>query len=69
MAAVYSGDALNLASNSTAIIETVLTLTTVSLRSTENPSPVGGAFSFLVTVSPSTATGTVQFLDGTTVIG
>jgi len=67
--AVYSGDALNLTSTSTALTQTVLTLTTVSLTSTQNPSPVGGAFSFLVTVSPTSATGTVQFLDGTTVIG
>jgi hypothetical protein len=67
--AVYSGDPLNLTSTSGAITQTVLTTTTVSLSSTQNPSPVGGAFSFLVTVSPSSATGTVQFLDGSTSIG
>jgi hypothetical protein len=67
--AAYSGDSLNLASTSAAITQTVLTTTTVSLSSTQNPSPVGGAFSFLVTVSPSSASGTVQFLDGTTAIG
>ncbi len=67
--AVYSGDSSNGGSTSAPVAQTVLTPTTVTLTSTQNPSLVGGPISFLVTVNPPAATGTVQFLDGTTALG
>ena len=43
--------------------------TTTALGSSANPSFYGNSVTFTATVSPSTATGTVQFLDGATVLG
>ena len=48
---------------------TVLTNTTAVVASNNNPSTFGQAVMFTATVSPSTATGTVQFLDGGNLIG
>lgn len=67
--AVYSGDSSNLGSTSAAYTQTVRNATTVSLSSSPNPSLVGGAVTFVAVVSPSTATGTVQFQDGATALG
>jgi large repetitive protein len=39
------------------------------VKSSLNPSPVGAAATLTATVQPSTATGTVQILDGTTSLG
>jgi hypothetical protein len=39
------------------------------LTSSDNPSKSGRVVTFTATVSPSTATGTVQFLDGSTSLG
>jgi hypothetical protein len=43
--------------------------TSVALSSSLNPTTAGLAVTFTATVSPSAATGTVQFLDGATVLG
>ncbi len=43
--------------------------TTTTLVSSQNPSPSGGNVIFAATVSPSTATGTVTFKNGTTTLG
>ena len=67
--AVYSGDSSDLASTSAAYTQTVRNATTVSLSSTPNPSLVGGSVTFVAVVSPSSATGTVQFQDGSTALG
>jgi hypothetical protein len=67
--AVYSGDSSDLASTSAAYIQTVRNATTVSLTSTPNPSLVGGSVTFVAAMSPSSATGTVQFLDGSAALG
>jgi len=67
--AVYSGDSSDLGSTSAAFTQTVRNATTVSLTSTPNPSPVGGSVTFVAVVSPSSATGTVQFQDGATALG
>jgi sugar lactone lactonase YvrE len=68
--AAYGGDSNYMSSTSSALTQTVnLTATTTALTSTQNPALVGGAVSFIATVSPATATGTVQFLDGSTVLG
>jgi uncharacterized protein (TIGR03437 family) len=45
------------------------TNTTTTLTSSNNPSPSGQAVKFTAAVSPSPATGTVTFLDGSTVLG
>src|SRR5271166_3250227 len=67
---VYSGDANNASSTSAVFTQTVnaKTVTTTSVTATPNPSIVGAAVTLTATVSPTTATGTVQFLDGTTVL-
>jgi thermitase len=46
-----------------------LTPTTTALTSSLNPSISGQSVTFTATVSPSAATGTVTFLDGTTTLG
>jgi uncharacterized repeat protein (TIGR01451 family) len=43
--------------------------TTISLQTSVNPSQFGAAVSLTASVSPLTATGVVEFLDGTTVLG
>jgi hypothetical protein len=48
---------------------TVLTNTTTVVASNNNPSAFGQAVTFTATILPSTATGTVQFLDGGNLIG
>jgi hypothetical protein len=67
---VYSGDANDAGSTSAVLAQTVnaKTVTTTVVTATPNPSIVGGAVTLVATVSPATATGTVQFLDGTTVL-
>ncbi len=47
----------------------VLTPTTTALASSTNPSTAGQPVTFTATVTPSTATGTVNFVEGTTVLG
>ena len=44
-------------------------VTTVSLTSTPNPSRVGESVNLMATVTPSAATGTVEFFDGVTLLG
>ena len=67
--ASYSGDATNTASTTTSSIsQTIKTATVISLASTFNPAQVGITFGLNTTVTPSSATGTVQLLDGTTVL-
>ena len=68
--AVYSGDANDAASTSAALTETVnKATTTVALTSSKNPQVSGSSVTFTAAVSPSAATGSVEFLDGTTVLG
>jgi sugar lactone lactonase YvrE len=70
LTAVYSGDANYLNATSAAITQTVTkTASTTTVTSSQNPSTSGGSITFVAAVSPSAATGTVQFLDGTTVLG
>jgi hypothetical protein len=45
------------------------TTTSTSVSSSANPSSYGGVVKFAATVTPSTATGTVTFMDGTTILG
>ena len=67
--AVYGGDANYNGVTSPALSQVVnKTATTVTVASSRNPVPSGSSVTFTATV-PAGATGTVQFLDGTTVLG
>lgn len=69
----YGGDTNNNSSNSGTLTQTVQavskTNTTTSITSSLNPSTSGQSVTFTATVSPSSATGTVTFNDGTGSIG
>jgi hypothetical protein len=68
--AQYSGDGTHTGSTSPALLQTVNTVpTTTTLASSDNPSRTGRPVTFTATVSPSTATGTVQFFDGSISLG
>ena len=70
LTAVYSGDANDAGSTSTAIVQTVVkSNSTTALAGPTSPLNVGQSASFLATVTPASATGTVQFLDGALAIG
>ena len=68
--AQYGGDGNHSGSSSTAVSQTVNKAnTTTGLASSKNPSTSGDSVTFTATVTPSAATGTVQFLDGATSLG
>jgi hypothetical protein len=68
--AEYSGDTTHSGSTSSALSQTVNNAsTTTTLTSNDNPSKSGQAVTFTATVSPSSATGTVQFFDGSSLLG
>ena len=68
--AVYNGNANFVASTSSVLTETVnLAPTTVTLKSSLNPSASGKLVTFTATVRPKSATGTVTFMDGSTQLG
>jgi uncharacterized protein (TIGR03437 family) len=66
----YAGDNNYNGSASAVLSQTVRKVsTTTTLTSSLNPSAPGQAVTFTATVAPATATGTVTFLEGTTVLG
>ena len=67
--ASYAGDANDTSATSAVVTETVQASSSVALTSTPNPAAIGGAVTFTAVVTPSAATGTVQFLDGATPLG
>jgi hypothetical protein len=68
--AAYSGDGTHDSSTSAALSQTVGTAsTTTTVASSPNPSKSGRLVTFTATVSSAAATGTVQFLDGSTPVG
>jgi hypothetical protein len=68
--AVYGGDATFSGSTSTVLTQAVNQAgTTTALASSLNPATYGTSVKFTATVSPSTATGAVQFFDGATALG
>jgi hypothetical protein len=67
MRAVYTGDAVYSPSNSPLAIETFPT--TTALYSSRNPSFFGESITFTAYVTPSDATGVVEFHDGTATLG
>jgi len=66
--ASYSGDASDTAATSAVLTQTVQAASTVTVTSSANPAVVGASVTFTASVTPPTATGNVQFLDGTTVL-
>ena len=70
LTAIYSGDANYVSSTSSVFVETVIGApTTTSLTSSLNPLPIGQGTTLTATVTSSSATGTVTFMDGTTTLG
>jgi hypothetical protein len=70
LTADYSGDAVHAGFTSLPVTQTVnKASTTVTLNSSKNPAASGQSVTFTAAVSPSSATGTIQFLDGSTVLG
>jgi N-acetylneuraminic acid mutarotase/sugar lactone lactonase YvrE len=70
LTADYSGDAIYIGFTSLVVTQAVNKApTTVALASSKNPAASGQSVTFTATVSPNSATGTVQFLDGSTALG
>ena len=67
--ASYGGDANNAASTSAPVALTVKTASSLALKSVPNPSLSTQSVTFTATVTPSTATGSIQFAEGATVLG
>jgi hypothetical protein len=68
--AAYGGATNYNGSTSSELTQTVNKAnTTLTLASSKNPSTYGSSVTFTATVSPSAATGTVTFKDGTTTLG
>jgi hypothetical protein len=68
--AQYSGDGSHSSSTSSPLAQTVNKAgTTTTLTSNSNPSKGGSPVTFTATVSVSSATGSVQFFDGSTSLG
>ena len=69
LTASYSGDATYAPGNSAILTEVVnATPTTTSLTATPNPATVGQSVTLTAAVTPTTATGSVAFLDGATTL-
>ncbi len=69
--AIYTPDGNNLASTSAVFSQVVVgkAATTTTLASGPNPSYVGQPVTFIATVSPAAATGSVTFMQGHTMLG
>jgi hypothetical protein len=67
--ATYGGGGGYNASTSLVLTQTVQNVTTTTLSSSSNPSTYGNSVTFTATVTPSTATGTVTFYNGSTKLG
>ena len=69
ISATYSGDSVYASSTNSFSQSVGLNTTSLSLTSNPNPSMVGQSVTFTATVSPTAATGTVTFTEGSTVLG
>ena len=68
--AVYGGDGNYLTSTSGSLSQTVNKAdTTTALATSGTPAVIGSSVTFTATLSPNTATGTVQFYDGSSLLG
>src|SRR6185369_997850 len=67
--AAYSGDTTYAGGTSSGVAVTVVKATpTISVSSSQNPAPNGQSINFTVALAPANAAGSVQLLDGATVI-
>jgi hypothetical protein len=69
IASVYSGDANFNSSTSAALIQVVKGASTVTLTSSAGTITYGQSVQFMASLSPGASTGSVQFLDGSTLLG
>jgi hypothetical protein len=69
LSAKYGGNGEYMASKSPSLTQTVLYPTATILTSSVNPSNLNQTVTYTATVTPSTATGTVTFMHGSTVMG
>ena len=70
LSATYSGVATHTGFTSPIVTQKVNKASaSATLTSSKNPSPAGQSVTFTATVSPNAATGSIQFLDGSTVLG
>ena len=70
ISAALTGTGVYSSSASAPLTQTVTPLSTViTLASSLNPATAGQAVKFTAAVTPATATGTVTFMDGTTILG
>jgi hypothetical protein len=67
--AVYSGDAVTSGSTSSIVTQTVKIATTTTLTSSQNPANHNNTIVFTAKATPIASTGSVQFFDGTTLLG
>jgi hypothetical protein len=67
--ASYGGDSNDNSSTSSTLTQVVEQASSVALASSVNPSLYGTTVTFTATVTPSAATGTVTFYDGSTALG
>jgi Bacterial Ig-like domain (group 3) len=67
--ASYSGDSVFGSSGGTLFQIVNKNVTTITLLSSNNPSTIGQSVTFTATISPSSATGIVTFMDGVTLLG
>jgi hypothetical protein len=69
--AVYSGDVSNTPSTSAVLSEVISlkTTTTTSVATSADPAPPGQLVTFTASVTGSSPTGTIQFMDGTASLG
>ena len=67
--ASYGGDSNDTSSTSSTLTQNVLQASSTTLSSSSNPSLYGVSVTFTATVSPSAATGTVTFYNGSTALG
>ena len=69
LTAVYNGDTHDATSTSAVLTETVtVAATAVTLRSSPDPQVLGQNVTFIASVAPSLATGTITFKDGSTTL-
>jgi hypothetical protein len=69
VSAQYSGDANYNPSSAAPVAQTVTAVTTTTLTTTPNSSTYGQSVTLRATISPSNATGAVQFFQGATLVG
>jgi hypothetical protein len=67
--AIYVGDANYNGATSAALTQSVLNATTITLDANKSVANVGQNVKFTANISPGAATGSIAFMDGTTLLG